>query len=281
MGGTSRSSAVTPRRHRAKLLRLSAAAVAGVALLSASADTGLGGSSSSSSGHQVIGLQSLSPAAFVLGGSAPRKTARRTLRRSQADAVASLPDDDRYLVEEATPETASHIVQRWLDFLRNRMRRKADVVSMADHAGYPLEEALELLTSKVRKGLTVLTSRLPAGGPKAPSALGGVAAVAVVRKGEDLDLILNGGDEWETMHLDFLATNPAVTKADMQGVTHGFALLKRLMMSAQKAGRALTVTPLDERLKERYRQLGFQEDPFVDPSLMFWLPEEAKFAYAM
>mmetsp|Transcript_21994 Transcript_21994/g.48863 ORF Transcript_21994/g.48863 Transcript_21994/m.48863 type:complete len:253 (-) Transcript_21994:430-1188(-) len=194
------------------------------------------------------------PAFTAAHPAAPRSPERGRVVRHGRGGMQVVEDADTFLVEEATPETASQIVHKWLGFLKSSVL-----------------EALELLATKFRSGLTVFTSRFPAG---TASTLGSVAAVAVVRKGQDLDLFLNGGEEWETLHLDFLATTPAVEEATSgESITSGLALLKKLMTCAQKAGRALTVAPLDDRLKERYRQLGFQEDSLVDPSLMFWLPK--------
>jgi len=128
--------------------------------------------------------------------------------------------------------------------------------------------------------------KLPDG---APDSLGPVGLIAAIRTGEDLDLSLLGGDEWETIHLDFLATNPLVSwatekcsdlKERLKVACGGTELLRRLLSVAARAGRAVTVAPLNEQIKEQYRRLGFQEDTLLDPTLMFWVPTE-EFAYSV
>jgi hypothetical protein len=194
--------------------------------------------------------------------------------------------------DTAGVSTALETVQRWLSFLKHEANREASHF-LADASGYPLEHALELFTEELRRGAsTVVTMQLPDG---VSHALGPVGLVASVRTGEDLDLSLLGGGEWETVHLDFMATNPVLGWASEMWSFDGFVsdehleklreahqtareggaeMLHRLLASAARAGRAVTVAPLNDQLKEHYRRLGFQEDSLLDPTIMFWVPTE-------
>lgn len=191
--------------------------------------------------------------------------------------LADLPSNLMSRWEGSSFDSASEIVTRWLHFLRGEGRQAA--AYMADASGYPLEQALELFTEQLDMGSKIITMKLPEG---VPDSLGPVGLVAAVRAGEDLDLSLFGGDEWETIHLDFLATNPLIEWASemlsdrlrekLQAAAGAPQLISKLLASAAKAGRAVTVAPLNESLKEKYRALGFQEDSLLDPTLMFWIP---------
>lgn len=188
-------------------------------------------------------------------------------------------------------------IRQWMDFLQGRGRSLAPV--LADGSGYPLEQALELFSQELARGAsTILTTKLP---PGVSDALGPVGLVAAVRAGEELDLSLFGGRAWKTIHLDFLATNPVLGWASEMLSSEmreklwaaggdGANLLRRVLQAAAKAGRAVTVAPLNEQLKEQYRLLGFQEDTLLDPTLMFWVPNDEassrhtdglQFAYSM
>jgi len=182
-------------------------------------------------------------------------------------------------VEETTAKAAVETVQKWLAFLKAQSCSRAG--ALVDAAGYPLEHALELFAEELHRGASIVTMQLPDG---ANRALGPVGLVAAIRAGEDLDLSLFGGKEWETIHLDFMATNPSIGWASelwssealrerlREAGGGGLELLQELLSSAAKAGRAVTVAPLNEKLKETYRSLGFQEDSLLDPTLMFWVP---------
>mmetsp|Transcript_53988 Transcript_53988/g.173113 ORF Transcript_53988/g.173113 Transcript_53988/m.173113 type:complete len:302 (-) Transcript_53988:327-1232(-) len=189
-------------------------------------------------------------------------------------------------VEGMSTESALLTVRRWLDFLRGEGRRVA--ARLADASGYPLEQALELFAQELQRGAaTVVSTQLPEG---ASRRLGPVGLVATVRAGEDLDLSLLGGEEWETVHLDLLAMNPLLGWAselccidellgeELEGLraarSAGAELLQQILTAAARAGRAVTVTPLNEQIKEHYRRLGFEEDAMLDPTLMFWVPTE-------
>jgi len=185
-------------------------------------------------------------------------------------------------LEGASADSAMRTVKRWLAYLKGTgSDRLGALSSFADASGYPLEQALELFLKDLAFGAsTVVTMKLPDG---VSDALGEVGWVAAVRDGEDLDLSLFGEGEWETIHVDFMATNPLmgwaseVKSGDLQKRLQvvsdsGRQLLQSLLDSAARAGRAVTVAPLDEQLKEHYRQLGFKEDALLDPTLMFWVP---------
>lgn len=184
-------------------------------------------------------------------------------------------------VEQTNAQAAVKTVKKWLHYLRGQMSMSP--AALGDASGYPLEHALELFAQELHRGASIVTMQLPDG---ASRALGPVGLVAAIRTGEDLDLSLFGGREWETIHLDFMATNPllswaselwsgnngALTDAMYEAGGDGLELLERLLESAAKAGRAVTVAPLNEQLKEQYRRLGFFEDALLDPTLMFWVP---------
>ncbi|CAE8630883.1 unnamed protein product, partial [Polarella glacialis] len=194
-------------------------------------------------------------------------------------------------VEETSPADAMATVQGWLGFLQGEGKGAAAV--LADASGYPLEEALELFQEELSNSVSVVVAKLPAG---VSGALGPVGLLAAIRNGEDLDLSLFGGQSWETVHLDFLATNPLIGWAsevwDTSGLLRhrlraaatagavrdscsvGVHMLQSLLASAASTGRAVTVAPINEQNKEQYRQLGFWEDSLVDPTLMFWVPTE-------
>jgi len=190
-------------------------------------------------------------------------------------------------VEETSTKAAVETVQKWLTFLKGQGSRGAE--ALYDAAGYPLEQSLELFTEELHRGASIVTMQLPAG---SSTALGNVGLVAAIRTGEDLDLSLFGGGEWETIHLDFMATNPIIGWASegarqlldydalkpLQRLREagggGLELLQSLLNSAAKAGRAVTVAPMNDDIKEHYRMLGFQEDSLLDPSLMFWIPTD-------
>jgi len=175
-------------------------------------------------------------------------------------------------------EVVSRIMCRWLAFLhRGQGGPASDALAspelLVDASGFPLEQALELFAEGGRQALTgamVLTAGLPEG---APQALGPVGWIAAVRNGEDLDLGLLGGKEWHTLHLDLLAANPLLGWAS-GAAEGGQRLLRKLLRSAAACGRAVTVQPLSESLREQYRRLGFQEDALLDPTLMFWVPSD-------
>lgn len=195
--------------------------------------------------------------------------------------MLDLADDETFgPPEESSAEAVLSTVRRWLDFVAERAQRQEGALEGAvllDHAGFLLEDALELFAASasegaghVLEGSMLLTRRLPDG---APRALGPVGWIMSVRAGEDLDLSLLGGSEWSTLHLDFFAANPVMNWAS-EATAEGRQMLRRLMQSAAKAGRAITVAPLSEQVKEQFRALGFQEDSLLDPTLMFWVPSE-------
>jgi hypothetical protein len=178
-------------------------------------------------------------------------------------------------------------VRRWLEFVTEKASSGSDEEVFADHSGFPLEHALDLLllaseergeedvsvfspAGRSGGGSTLLTRRLPEG---IDQALGPVGWIMAVRPGDDLDLSLLGGEEWGTLHLDLLAANPLISWAS-EAAVEGQHLLCRLLTSAAKAGRAVTVAPLSEQVKEQFRSFGFQEDSMLDPTLMFWIPSE-------
>lgn len=214
-------------------------------------------------------------------------TSRRpvTWRRSVSDGgvekSAFLTVTSGLELDETTAESALSTVNRWLSFLQGEGKGTAD--GLADASGYPLEEALEMFSQELTTSW-IVTTQLPAGVSRA---LGPVGLLAAIRDGEDLDLSLFGGREWETVHLDFLATNPLIGWASevwggsqLRKQLHaaanasGVQLLQSLLASAASAGRAVTVAPINEQVKEQFRQLGFWEDSLVDPTLMFWVPTD-------
>mmetsp|Transcript_46437 Transcript_46437/g.85048 ORF Transcript_46437/g.85048 Transcript_46437/m.85048 type:complete len:297 (+) Transcript_46437:79-969(+) len=179
-------------------------------------------------------------------------------------------------------EQVVDVIKSWLQFLKGEAGRSSE--QLADACGYPLEQALELAIEEFTRGAqTVITLDMP---EHFPRDLGPIGLVATLRVGEDLDLSLFGGDEWETIHLDFLATNPLlgwtshVNGEHLLEASGGSLLLSELLALAGKAGRAVTVSPLNEDLKDVYRELGFREDSLLDPTLMFWLPSEEERFYA-
>lgn len=186
-------------------------------------------------------------------------------------------------------ETVQQTIERWQNFLKEgRSMGEGEEDQHADASGYPLEQALELFASELSQGASdvadIVTLKLPQG-EDVQRTLGEVAAMAAIRVGEDLDLTFLGGDEWETVHLDFLATNPMVSWVSgaseaLNGISErlrpsGPGLLKELLARAGRAGRAVTVAPVNDHLRETYRQLGFRTEELVDPTLMFWLPTDA------
>mmetsp|Transcript_30029 Transcript_30029/g.69966 ORF Transcript_30029/g.69966 Transcript_30029/m.69966 type:complete len:292 (+) Transcript_30029:80-955(+) len=175
------------------------------------------------------------------------------------------------------------VIKGWLRFLKDGAEGGVQE-HLADASGYPLEQALELAIEEFTRGAkTVITLDMP---DSFPRDLGSIGLVATLREGEDLDLSLFGGREWETIHLDFLATNPLLGWAShvngerLLEASGGSQLLHELLKLAAEAGRAVTVAPLNEELKELYRELGFQEDSLLDPTLMFWVPSEEDCFYA-
>lgn len=188
-------------------------------------------------------------------------------------------------MEGTTVETALQTLENWLSFIKAETGR-GTAERLADATGYPLELALELFTKELpmrahMQGAEVITMKLP---DDAPRGLGPVGLVAAIRRGEELDLSFLGGREWQTIHLDFLATNPLIhwasevfssdLAARLQAATSGSEMLRRLLSLAAEAGHAVTVSPIDDAIKEQYRRMGFQEDDLLDPTLMFWIPTE-------